>query len=365
MLFLCIEIRVVSLEQKSKMRIANVMISRVLGGVEQAFLDYASVLEQYGHDVLMITAKNALINQQISQEKQIKPLQVNFAFQGWGSFFFLYSTLKQFSPDVIITHSKKVIPVLRFIANLLNCKIIAVAHNDKYKRIDKADAIFSITEYQKDCFANQGYLAKNIFVVPNMIDLSNMSQIKTQKPITTFGIMGRFDPAKGFTDFIEALNILKQKGYSFKAIIGGKAQGDYIKEENKIKNLVDKYNLKNEVAFLGWVENKSDFYDNIDVFVLPSHYEPFGIVLLEAMKYGIPIISSLVAGPKEILSKGNNSALTYEAGDINALAEHMIYVLQHPKETSHIAEQGQNLVQQYSPKNVGPMLEKAINQVVK
>jgi glycosyltransferase involved in cell wall biosynthesis len=65
---------------------------------------------------------------------------------------------------------------------------------------------------------------------------------------------------------------------------------------------VRKLNLEGSVEFLSWVENKKSFFDSIDIFLLTSRRETFGLVLLEAMKFCKPIISTDVDGPREIVS---------------------------------------------------------------
>jgi glycosyltransferase involved in cell wall biosynthesis len=67
--------------------------------------------------------------------------------------------------------------------------------------------------------------------------------------------------------------------------------------QKKVKDL----NLENDVEFLGWIGDPKDFFAQIDIFILPSKNETFGLVILEAMKYGKPIISTNCDGPKEIL----------------------------------------------------------------
>ena len=62
-----------------------------------------------------------------------------------------------------------------------------------------------------------------------------------------------------------------------------------------------KLNLDNEVIFTGWVSNKKEFFDQIDIFCLPSTNEPFGIILLEAIEQSKPIVATSSGGPQEII----------------------------------------------------------------
>ena len=177
--------------------------------------------------------------------------------------------------------------------------------------------------------------------------------------IITFGTMGRFDKCKGFGTFLKSLKILKDNGYKFKAKIGGGSSDK--NEENSLYKMVEELNLINEVEFLGWVKDKDSFYNNIDVFVLPSHYEPFGIVLLEAMSNSLPIISSTANGPKEIFSNNEKASLMFENKDENALANQMIYAIKNKDKLNEIAQNGYNLCKDnYSMKSVGKKIIKNI-----
>jgi glycosyltransferase involved in cell wall biosynthesis len=70
---------------------------------------------------------------------------------------------------------------------------------------------------------------------------------------------------------------------------------------NNLQKKVKELKLENSVEFLGWIGDSKDFFSQIDIFILPSKNETFGLVILEAMKYCKPIIATNCDGPKEIL----------------------------------------------------------------
>ncbi len=67
--------------------------------------------------------------------------------------------------------------------------------------------------------------------------------------------------------------------------------------------------MTDDVKFLGWISDKKKFFAEIDIFCIPSKNEPFGIVILEAMKYGKPIVASNADGPAEILSSEKDAII--------------------------------------------------------
>ena len=120
------------------MRIANIMISKIQGGVEQAFLDYNEALLYVGHEVLAVTAAKAAVIAELARTQGANLRTSSFSFSRLNCFLSakLYRCLADFSPDIIITHSKKIIPLLRRLADRLGVPLVAVAHNAKYKLSD-------------------------------------------------------------------------------------------------------------------------------------------------------------------------------------------------------------------------------------
>jgi glycosyltransferase involved in cell wall biosynthesis len=244
---------------------------------------------------------------------------------------------------------------------LLGAKIVAVSHNPKFRHINKCDGIITITDYQRDIFTQKGYPSTRIFTVPNLISekCDFTAPIFHNPPI--LGTMGRFDPMKGFPDFIAALSLLKKQGIAFQAVIGGALQDAYRAEYDKICEMIKQNNLENEVKLLGWIKDKAEFFKSIDIFVLPSRFEPFGIVLLEAMLHGKPIVSSLAEGPAEIFAHSPDAAYLFATGDIDAMAEQLKTALQNQQKTAVMAKNGYDLCNQnYSLAVVADKLNHAV-----
>ena len=325
------------------MRIVNVMISRVMGGIEQAFLDYTDALELHNHDVCAVVDVKCKVLPMLQKTAVEKIIQIPFLHYNWFLVPYLYFKLKKFAPDLIIVHNKKAVSIFKAVARLLGVKIVAVSHNPKFRHINKCDGIFTITDYQRNIFIQKGYPEECIFTVPNLI--SEKREFKPSKfhnpPI--IGTMGRFDPMKGFPDFIEALAKLKEQGIAFKAVIGGAPQEAYRVEYERICAQIKQCNLEKDVKLLGWIKDKAKFFNEIDIFVLPSRFEPFGIVLLEAMLYGKPIVSSLAEGPAEIFAQHKDAAYLFAVGDVNAMTEQLKDALQNPDVAAQAAKHGYEL----------------------
>lgn len=107
------------------------------------------------------------------------------------------------------------------------------------------------------------------------------------------GHIGRFVAQKNHTFLIDIFNEIHKKNENSVLLLIG--QGPL---QNEIKDKVDKLGLTNSVKFIGQVTNANDYYNAMDVFVLPSIYEGLGMVLIEAQANELPCIASTEV-PKE------------------------------------------------------------------
>ena len=346
------------------MKILNIMSSKILGGVEQAFLNYNKLLSLIGFEVFAIYNKNGKIKKKLEKIDNVNYLPSIFFKPYFLLFPYYYFKIKKIKPDFILIQTKKILPLFAKIGKMLNIPVILVAHNDKIKLIDKADYIFSITQYQKDIFVKNGFDENKIFVIPNIVDkIIEFQEFKNFSNPPVFGTMCRFDPVKGLPILIEACKILKEKNINFKLKIAGSPQQQYFNEYNKILNLIEKYNLKNNIELMGWVDNIENFYKSIDIFILSSLHESFGMVLLEAMIHSKPIISSLAEGPSEIFKNIKND-FVFSVGDYQKLAELMIKMINNRELAKKMVEDNYKMVnEKYSLSQAANGVKDIINKL--
>ena len=139
--------------------------------------------------------------------------------------------------------------------------------------------------------------------------------------------MGRLVYEKGIQTLISAMPKILANYHDSKLLIAGK--GGMIDE---LKNQVNSLGLGNKVYFTGYLGSKDvqKMYKCADVAVFPSTYEPFGIVALEAMLSGTPVVVSDIGGLNEIVDHGINGMKSY-AGNPNSLADSILSLLFDPK----------------------------------
>jgi len=130
--------------------------------------------------------------------------------------------------------------------------------------------------------------------------------------------VGTLYERKGLEYLIEALALLKATNWTISLAGSANMESPYVKN---IMNMLNEHPNKNKIRILGRVgaDKLESLYRSSDIFVLPSLYEGFGLVALEALGYGLPIVASDVGGIPEIVENGR-SGLLVPASDSKALA---------------------------------------------
>lgn len=154
----------------------------------------------------------------------------------------------------------------------------------------------------------------NVVVVPNVVDFDKFSIAAKQQTALTIGFLGSLNSHnKGLDLLLKACAGLNR---NFVVKIGGAGlHYQYYVEMAGDLGISEKCIFKGEIA----KTDISDFYSDLDLFVLPSRYETFGIVLVEAMASGLPVISTRCGGPEEIIT--DVSGLLIEPDNSDRLME--------------------------------------------
>lgn len=158
--------------------------------------------------------------------------------------------------------------------------------------------------------------------------------------------LGRLHYQKGFDLLIQSIpNVVKiHPDWRFE-IYG---EGD---EFNHLNSLIKKLNIPEYVILKGYCQDIGDVLSKASFYVLSSRYEGFPMCLLEAMSYGLPIVSfNCPEGPADLLK--NNAGLLITPENIAALATGINYMIENPEESQHMVHNAFINLQEYSPQNI-------------
>lgn len=161
---------------------------------------------------------------------------------------------------------------------------------------------------QNDLFTNFAIDKNMMNILHPGIDIADSFPLELKKnKIPVIGLSATGIKNKGGYILLAALRNLHYKGYPFKAkIIYPNYKKNYL-----IQLMHATFDLKEKVEFIPFQENMNSFYESIDVITMPSTFETFGLVALEAMAKGKPAIVSLNTGVSEIVQDGVNG-FTFE-----------------------------------------------------
>jgi glycosyltransferase involved in cell wall biosynthesis len=330
---------------KESMNILNIMLGRGKGGIEQAALDYARGLRGAGAEVLSVLSPNASVLPAAQSHEipyvALKNLGAWDRLSAWR----LRRIARHYGADVVIAHGNRA---------------LCLAHNYQLKHFSKADAAFCITHQAMEAVeAAHPSLQGACYFIPNMIaavDAPARSAIASPPRI---GAMGRMVAKKGFDVWLRALALLKERGVPFHATLAGEGE-----EKARLLALRDALGLHAHVTFAGWVESIDAFYAEMDVFCVPSHHEPFGIVMLEAMVRGLPVVSTANEGACEILADSQHGILT-PLNDAYAMADALVYVLSDAEGMIHMGARARaHALETYSMKQRSADMVIALKRIV-
>ncbi len=344
--------------KSEKMRIVNVMFAKTGGGIEQAFVDYCEGLRDRGHEVTAITAPNAWAIAQLRERGINTKTLWNINEYDVIASFRLGRVIKSLNADVVIAHANRAFGLTRrAIKN--HVPLVGVVQNYSTRRYGAADAVFTTTNDLISTLEKQGIPAGDIYHIPNMVECRELPHRPTRRNPPVIGTLGRFVAKKGFDIYIEALALLKARGLPFTAVLGGNGE-----EEKALRDLAKAKGLDKHLEFLGWIGDRKSFYNSIDIFCLPSHHEPFGIVLLEAFANGVPVVSGASEGPKEIITP-NYDALIVEKGDAALLADALAKFLNDAPLAERMAANGYVKAKtRYSLEVVAEKIEVALVKII-
>ncbi|MBT4585210.1 MAG: glycosyltransferase [Phycisphaerae bacterium] len=341
------------------MHILNIMLGKGRGGLEQVAIDYHQAFELVGHRITSLVPPDSWamdIFQTFTEETR------SLSNMGeWDPIatFKLSKIIKKLNPDIIICHGNRAIR-LALKAAKKSAPIVGVAHNYKNKSFHECDAIFCITKHLVDRMHKLGISTNKVFHVPNMVKTAeNVKRPELRTP-PVIGTMGRFVEKKGFDVFIDSLSILKKDGVEFKALLGGDGP-----LKGQLEKQIQHCALCEEIKLCGWVENKHSFFNDIDLFILPSRHEPFGIVLIEAMSHQLPCISTASEGPSEIITHDTDGVLV-PIDDSKQLASHIYTILfEKPNLSKQLGGAARRTVlQKYTQSVIGKILEQHSIQIM-
>lgn len=291
------------------MKIIHIILSKGFAGSERYVLDVINYQSQTNNCYLIKNIRN-------KDEQFVKNLNRNIEVFNIRNYFKGYQVkklIKKIAPNIVHTHLGE---ASKLVARSKEYKLVATSHmNFKIKYYKNHDAILVQNRTQEDIVKNSfERKVKKLFLWTTLKKNEKFKNANLRKKLNIpadayiFGSLGRFHPQKGFDIAIKAFK--KANLHNCYLILAGDNYEDYLNfAEDKIK-IIERQN------------NVNIFYNTINCFILSSRWEGFGLVLLEAMNFGLPIITSINEGNEEWIR--DFPVRLFKNESIQELSKHMI-----------------------------------------
>ncbi len=225
------------------------------------------------------------------------------------------------------------------------------------KYIRKLHGLIAVSETARDTF--MPYIPGEYTIIPNGVDLerfhprvSPFPEFKGKKNKILY--LGRLDRRKGLIELLKALPLIKEELKEVLLIVVGKGP-----LENECRRLVANLGLTDSVIFRGYAPAKEipSYYASCDIYCSPAlGGESFGIVLLEAMAVGKPVVASRIPGYDRVIIDGYNG-LFFNPHNKGEIAEKIIEVLSNDSIRQRLIRNGLEFVKNYSWDNMAKKIE--------
>lgn len=331
------------------MNILHIVSAKVWGGGEQYAYNVCREQKLRGHKIFVVIDDGREILKCFDEVGTV--LEVNLAtFRAFTAESIIAKFIKENNIQIVNIHSGRIGLLGLLLKRKLedeNLKIVMYRHNltpnkkdlyHKYLR-SKIDAFICVSkavyDLQKQTI-EKGQEDK-VKLVYNGINLDRFPDLKVEKNPDEFviGYAGRFSEIKGLLVLIDAMAELKDKRPNFRAKIVGQSEGQFI--DTMLARIKEK-NVEDIITIDKYTYDINRYYRSFDLYTLPSRNEAFGLVIIEAMACGIPVITTNSGAQQEIITNGKDGIIISPNKDELAKAIEKLY--NDKKLYQKIAEEG-------------------------
>ena len=342
---------------RPRLSVLSVCLSNSWGGLEQVAANDALEVASQGLKVRALVLENSPIHERLSDESGIHIIPLNYRPRNHFDLRLRGEIERQIAQGVNLIHSHQtstlgsIVPWLWSkgdIAMLATRHILSDHHKKTfyhraiYRRLDALMVIsrsvrrnVMMTHPIREKFIKVVNLGLDFDVFdPLRVDPSGMrEEWGVDAETTVIGMVGRIDPAKGQATLIKAaaglLKSLKPNEKLKFVIVGEETLGSVGGYLDELREMVSQFHLQEYVVFAGFQEDIPAVMSALDVFVMPSRQEAFGLVAIEAMAMECPIVISSGGSAQEIVGHDQEFGLTMRAEDAFDLQRQLRWMLDH------------------------------------
>lgn len=228
--------------------------------------------------------------------------------------------INKYQINTVHYHHRLFLPIIIFIKIFMpNIRIVYTHHNvfnDYLTKLIEADYYVAISQATRNELVQHG---KKCTLVNHGVILPLEKQIKPNKKIKRIGYVGRFTQSKGLDTLLTAFKLISEINDELDLVMWGEG-----KLKNEILTFIKVNNIADRVKLYPPSTELNNIYSSFDCLVVPSEsLEGFGLVIIEAMSYGIPVVVSDLPVFLETVENYKNG-LIFKRGDYKDLSEKII-----------------------------------------
>ena len=232
--------------------------------------------------------------------------------------------------------------------------------------INKSDVVTSVSQNLKEETYSLFDIKKDIHVIPNFIELDkikNIAKIANNRSVMAneneriITHISNFRKVKRIPDVIDIFYKIQQKIPSKLMMVGDGP------EKEKAENLCYKLGISDKVIFFGNSNEIDKILSFTDLFLLPSETESFGLAALEAMAWGVPVISSNTGGLPEVNFDGISGYLS-DVGNTQEMAQNAIKILENDKTLLEFKNNATTTAKQFDIENIVTLYENLYKDIL-
>lgn len=222
--------------------------------------------------------------------------------------------------------------------------------------IEQSDSVTTVSKYLREETIDTFKIEREIEVIPNCIDLDHYTSSNCKLENRSIGEpanilhISNYRPVKRSTDVVKVFSQIRKKLNSRLTLVGDGP------DLSSVLALSQQLGVANDVTTVGVVDNVAPYLQSADLLLLPSSSESFGLVALEAMASGVPVIASRTGGLPEVVPDGKAGFLL-PPGDVKAMSQRAIELLTNAKLHKNCSMAGFEHAKSFSCDTVIPQFE--------
>lgn len=309
------------------------------GGTERVCSLIANKLSQLGYQVTILSMYGETSFFKLEENvKVVSVFQKKYAFKLFLPvvIFKLRKSIKTINPDILINADSALYIYSLVCSYGFDFKNIVWEHFTFHVSLNTivrgfsrklaakySDAIITLTHKDNDNWKSNLSCKAPIYTINNPLPFNNSAYEDNLRKSTILSV-GRLSFEKGFDRLIDVWNTIKSHGYQdWELHIVGSGE-----LKQNLEHQIHTLNLGNSVKLLSATNKIEAHYQHASIYCMTSRFEGFGMVLIEAQSFGLPVVSyNCEAGPSEIISSENG--ILVQDGDKQALENALIFLIDH------------------------------------